>query len=98
MNNSSTCPTLDAPSTAKGAVIWLRHVTKWIGPGFHPDTPATDYIRLDNAIPLLTPIQAERLDRDLARCFRLLEGNGRTPYDVSIKVQRRLLGIRWEPR
>ena len=93
MADQGICPVLPDPASAKDAVAWLRQVTKEVGPGFHPDTPAADYVRFDDGHPTFTPEQATRFDRDLDRCFELLEAEGRNPYDVAIKVQRRLLGL-----
>ena len=90
----TTPPTLSTRADAREAVIWLRDLTKWIGPGFHPDTPASEYVDAATDRALLAPRDASRLDRDIARAFHLLEEHGRTPYDVAIKVQRRLLAPR----
>ena len=88
-----SCPVLVEHASAKDVIVWLRALTKWIGPGFHPDTPASDYVRVDDGRPLFAPAEAARLDENLDRCFRLLDAEGRNPYDIAIKVQRRLLGF-----
>lgn len=85
-------PKLPPESSAKDAVIWIRSITKWLGPGFHPDTPGDDYIR-DHWSRTFTDAQAARYDQDMTHCFELLADEDRNPYDVAIKVQRRLLGF-----
>lgn len=80
-------------ATAKETIAWLRHVAKAIGPGFHPDTPAADYIRLSDDAALFTPEEAIRLDADLQRSFEILKAVGRDPYTVCGRVQRRQLGM-----
>lgn len=80
-------------ATARDTILWLRHVAKAIGPGFHPDTPVIDYIRLTDDAPLFTSDEAARLDADLQRSFGILEKVGRDPYTVCGRVQRRQLGM-----
>ena len=80
-------------ATAKETIIWLRHVAEVIGPGFHPDTPATEYVRLSDDVALFTTEEAIRLDADLQRSFRIMETVGRDPYTVCGRVQRRQLGM-----
>jgi len=84
-------PVLSEKAGAKDAIVWLRAVTKWIGPGFHPDTRASDYVHGDSGEPLLTAAEAERLDKEMKRCATLLVAEGRDPCEVAIKVQRRLM-------
>lgn len=86
-------PLLNPEADAAEAIAWLRGVTKAIGPGFHPDTPAADYITGDDGSSLFTPSEAERLDADLDRAFDLLEEAGRDPYAIAGRVQRRLLNM-----
>jgi hypothetical protein len=86
-------PTLSLNATARDAVVFIRRLTKVIGPGFHPDSPAADYVNTEDNQPLFSEGVAKRLDDDEGRCFELLGAVGRDPYAVAIKVQRRLLGI-----
>lgn len=88
---SSPCPVLTPNADSNDAIEWLQEVTEWIGPGFHPDTPAADYSRSDNGEPTFLPADATRLDFDLTACFKLL--GDIKPYDIAISVQRRLLGM-----
>lgn len=92
MSQQTTMPRLSESASAKDAVAWLRSVAKRIGPGFHPDTPAWDYFRPDG-VSTFAPEQAARFDADMDRCCELLEEKGRNPYDIAIKVQRRLLAL-----
>ena len=84
---------LNDEADAAESVAWLRRVAKAIGPGFHPDTPATDYILGATDEPLFDAEEAACLDADLDRAFKLLEAAGRDPYVVAARVQRRLLGM-----
>jgi len=93
MDHESRCSRLSVSASTADTVVWLRKVTKCIGPGFHPDTPASDYIQYKDDNPAFTSAEAEQFDDDMNRCFELLEAAGRNPYDIAIKVQRRLLGM-----
>ena len=84
---------LSEGATARDAIAWLRHVVKAIGPGFHPDTRASDYIRCDDDAPLFTEREAARLDADVSRTIAILEVVGRDPYAVCGRVARRQLGM-----
>lgn len=92
MTHSTPCPTLPIPADAKDAIVWLRQITKWIGPGFHPDTDSLDYV-LEDGSQVFSASEGVRFDLDLYRSFLLLDAEGKNPYDVAIKVQRRLLGM-----
>jgi hypothetical protein len=85
--------TLPDNADAVIALAWMRHITKAIGPGFHPDTPISEYINCDTLIPLFSESNAARIASDLDRVFELLEAAGRDPYAVAGRVQRRLLGL-----
>ena len=78
---------------AADAIRWMRHITKTIGPGFHPDTPAEDYVTDDDGIRTFRDEQTQRINNDLNRAFDLLKAVGRDPYAVAHRVQRRLLGM-----
>ncbi|MGI9014477.1 MAG: hypothetical protein ACR2GY_09540 [Phycisphaerales bacterium] len=90
---NSTLPLLPDSADARDALVWLRKLTKWIGPGFHPDTAASDYVRADTRQSTFTPDEAKRLDRDIDRARDLLAAHRRDPCSVAIKVQRRLMGL-----
>lgn len=93
MENSIVIPDLADDADARDAIRWLRRVTTIIGPGFHPDTEARDYVSLPSGEPLFTETGAAAFDRKLDRVFDILEAVGRDPYAVAIKVQRRLLSM-----
>ena len=84
---------LPAEAGPKEALLWLRGVTKLIGPGFHPDTRAGDYITGDARDSLFLPQQIQPFDDSVGRSMDLVEDAGRDPYLVCLRVQRRLLGI-----
>ena len=76
------------------ALMWLRNITKNIGPGFHPDIFASDYISNETGDASFTATCAKRLDKDLDRMFELLGAAGKDPYAIAGRVQRRLLGMK----
>jgi len=86
-------PKLPPDARAVHALIFMRVVTKAIGPGFHPDSPADDYVDTTTNQPLFTPDHARQLDADIERASTLLEAVGRDPYAIAGRVQRRLLGM-----
>ena len=91
----SDYPRLKPHATSKDCVPWLRQLTCWMGPGFHPESSADQYIVADEAgrwLPSFTPALCERIDADMDRCYALLEPLGKDPCSIAVKVQRRLLG------
>ena len=84
-------PILHQNADAAEAVRWVRILTHWIGPGFHPDTAAGEYVDVATGTPTFGMETTVRLDRDLQRAESLLEERGRSVYDIAIKVQRRAL-------
>jgi hypothetical protein len=86
-------PHLPVDATPADALRFMRELTKAIGPGFHPDTPAADYVSAQSDVVLFTNDQALRIDADIDRAFCLLESAERDPYQIAHRVQRRLLGL-----
>ena len=86
----SECPRLPIAAGGRDCIRWLRAVTYWVGPGFHPDTPAGDYVKSDDS-PSFDVAVCKRLDADLDRCFDVLESLGRDPYAIAVKPQKRML-------
>lgn len=93
MTTSELCPVLSGNATPADAIAFLRSATKYVGPCFHPDTPARNYTVADTREPLLTDAERPRWDADIDRCFELLDDGRRDPYTVASKVQWRLLGF-----
>ena len=67
-----TLPRLSASATKNDASVWLGDVVFAIGHGFHPDTPPSDYIRLDTGQPSFDPLTAGTLAVDLDTAFGIL--------------------------
>lgn len=70
----------------------MTDLTETIGPGFHPDTPFSDYID-ENWSPLFEVERSEYLDRALDEVMSILRYFEVDSYDVANEVQRRLLGL-----
>ncbi len=67
-----TVPRLPASATKDEASLWLGDLVFTIGHGFHPDTPPSDYIRVDSGEPSFDPHTAETLSIDLDTAFGIL--------------------------
>ena len=93
----SDLPQLPQDALAIDALIFMREITKAIGPGFHPDTPGSDYVNIHTNVPSFTAQDAARLDADLDKALELLESAGRDPYKIGCRVQRRMMGLPVSP-
>jgi hypothetical protein len=69
---TSSVPKLPASPTKDIASQWIGKVVFAIGHGFHPDTPPSEYIRLDSAKPSFDPVTAETLTVDIDTAFTVL--------------------------
>jgi hypothetical protein len=69
----------------------MRDVTKWIGPCFHPDTRARDYITGGDRRPLFSAEEADKFDRDIDRAFEVLAAAELDPYAIAFRQLRKLL-------
>lgn len=78
---------LERGANAEAAREWLIGVVRYIGPGFHVDTPFADYV--NKLGPTFTPDEADKLDRSMQRSLELLEDE--EPYDLSLNEVRRQL-------
>ena len=76
------------------AMIWLRTITKAIGPGFHPDTSAAEYVEGSTNQPLFSVNAAVEFDADLESAYNLLVSANRDPYAIGGRVQRRMMGFK----
>jgi hypothetical protein len=63
---------LPASATKDEASLWLGDLVFTVGHGFHPDTPQSDYIRVDTGEPSFDPHTAETLSVDLDTAFGIL--------------------------
>jgi hypothetical protein len=66
-----TIPPLSPTADPRDARHWVRQVVAAIGPGFHFDTPASEYLSADGR-SLLSGGRARRLDAGLRRARRIL--------------------------
>lgn len=75
-------------STRKDAERWYFQLIPLIGPGFHPDTDATDYINLQTDKPLFSKKQADEINNSLDVVFDIIPD----PYELGLPLVRELLG------
>jgi hypothetical protein len=68
------------------AVRFIRRCVKEIGPGFHPDTLASDYILVETGRPLFDNSASAMMETLLKRAFRFCD-----PYQVALGAARRAL-------
>lgn len=87
-------PQLKMNPTGADCVAWIRRLTSWVGAGFHPDTPAADYVAKDESgftRQSFSPEICDLFDADLDRCYAILNARGKDTCEIAIKVQRRML-------
>ena len=72
------------------AVAWVKDLVRFVGPGFHPDTPFEEYNTLDGA-PSFTPRQCAIMKTGLQRAWSVLDAARKDLYAVAFRVQRNLL-------
>lgn len=65
-------PKLAASPSNEIASRWIGKAVFTIGHGFHPDTPPSEYVRLDSGEPSFDPVTAETLAADLDTAFAVL--------------------------
>jgi len=70
----------------------LTEVTSYLGWGFHPDTPMTDYVRMDTGEPSYTKEEAERLDFLMDEAFDFCEVHGIDIYELSMEICKEMHG------
>lgn len=75
-----TAPLLPIPSDPSAAV---RHLVRIIGPGFHPDTPAAEYIAGDSGAPSLSPAEVSAIDAARTAALGALGGK---IYSVALEA------------
>ena len=75
-------------STRKDVEKWYFQLIQLIGPGFHPDTDATDYINLQTGKPLFNQKQADEINNSLDVVFDIIPD----PYELGLPLVRELLG------
>ncbi len=79
----------EMPSTPECAQ-YVRRLTRWIGPGFHPDTRFRDYTR-DDGERCFDARTCAALEVDFARAWDTLNRAGIEIYRVALPVQQRML-------
>lgn len=70
------------------AVMWVKVATKTIGLGFHPDTPACDYLNGQTGKPLFKASDAQSFDAALEAAFGFL---GEEIYEEGLTMIQTLL-------
>ncbi len=78
-------------SPGLGEVIrFVEDLTRWIGPGFHPDTDMADYVT-DAGEQSFSATVANGLNRDLCQARDTLEAASIDICAIALPVQRSLL-------
>lgn len=77
---------LSSDAQPDDARLWLIDQVRRVGPGFHLDTPYTDYID-EEGLPTFTEAEATALEQSKERAFELL--GDVEPYDICLPE------IRW---
>lgn len=80
---------LPADTSEFGARQWLREAVRFIGPGFHIDTRAEEYVDVESGQRSFGGHDCELLDEGLEVVCRLL--GTEEPYDVALTEVRSLL-------
>ena len=95
MRNSDKMPAqISEDATAVEAALWVRRIVRFVGPGFHPDTPFDEYVRIGDGSCLFAPGEAELLQANLDRAWAILDRAGIEIYSVALRTQRQLLKAR----
>jgi hypothetical protein len=70
------------------AIAWVQKAALELGLGFHPDTPAAEYVNTETNQPTFTAAEAVAFDAVREKAFDLL---GDSIYDYGLSIQQRLL-------
>ena len=83
-------PTLSSAPSLAECRTFVRRLTRWVGPGFHPDTPFREYALPDGARGFDRKT-CQLLENSLSRATKVLDYAGVDVCAVAIPIQRRLL-------
>lgn len=78
---------LQQNATRKAAREWLIAIINYVGPGFHPDTDAADYINISTGTQVFSCKEAKEINRSLETVFAVLDD----PYEIGLPVALKLL-------
>jgi len=78
---------LSRAATPEMAKAWLIQIVMDVGPGFHPDTDAEDYIDVATGEPLFSKKQAQEINESMDTVFKLLPD----PYEIGLPVALNML-------
>ena len=76
--------------SVKSAVKYIRELTRWVGPGFHPDEDFHDYVKHDGQRSY-SDQEANELNSELEAAASMLEFHGIEPCRIGLTVQRKTL-------
>ena len=88
--NESVPVPLSKNASPGQASRWVRRCVRFVGAGFHPDTPFSQYVRPDGSASF-TNAESQILEIGLERAWTILENAGIEIYAVALAVQRRIL-------
>ncbi|WP_180137166.1 hypothetical protein [Desulfoluna butyratoxydans] len=69
-------------ATVQDVERWIKKTIKLIGPGFHFDTPASEYVKSDTGERSFSDEECVSLNNGIQRAFQLLDD----PYEVGWDV------------
>lgn len=78
---------MKAITTRQDAINFIHGCILWIGPGFHPDYPMSDYDVVDTGLPTFSKGEAKMNQSKLDRCHKLL---GDDVYEVGMEFMARM--------
>lgn len=83
-------PLLPSNPSVRDSSEYIRKLTRWVGAGFHPHTPFSEYVRPDGSRSFDSATCA-KLQGDLAIAAATLDGAGIDVCAVALPVQRAIL-------
>lgn len=83
-------PSLPAAPGLSDAKKFVRQLTRWIGPGFHPDNDISEYV-FENGERCFSRTLAKSLNRDLERAADLLATHDIDICSVALPIQHAML-------
>jgi hypothetical protein len=87
---SPSRPVFPVDLSVKSATKFIRELTRWVGPGFHPDTDFRDYVTNDG-LRTYSDEDADTLNSELEAAASTLERQGIDPCEIGLPIQQRMI-------
>jgi hypothetical protein len=88
--STSSRPVFPSVLTAKTAAQFVRELTRWVGPGFHPETDFHEYVSGDGSRSYSSQV-ADELNAEFESAASMLEAHGIDPCEIGLPEQRKLI-------